>query len=292
MIPLLLIGAAIAVAGYVALVTLEALRPPRRAAAWAIANGMPVSPEALGLEAAEWSLDRDGVRLPVWDLVLRDAGPTVVFVHGWGRSRVDSLARIGPFLGSAGRIVLPDLRGHGDATGSTRLGDAREEADLAELLARLGGQAPVILAGHSMGATLAIRVAAADRTGSAVAAVVALAPYDTVRTPLGCRLVARELPAGPFVGMTLATLAALGIGRPSTLAAAASLRVPLLVVAGEADRVVPCAESRRIAEAGRGDFVAVPGGEHSDLDRVEAAGRAIEAFAARVAAVDPARSGT
>ncbi len=280
MIPLLLIGAAIAVAGYVALVTLEALRPPRRAAAWAIANGLPVSPEALGLEASEWTLERDGVRMPVWDLALRDTGPTVVFVHGWGRSRVDSLARIGPFLGTAGRILLPDLRGHGDGTGSTRLGDAVEEADCAELVGRLGGGARVVLAGHSMGATLAIRVAAADRTGR-IAAVVAIAPYDTVRTPLRCRLVARDLPAGPFVGMTLAALAAFGIGRPSTRAAAAALRVPLLVIAGEADRVVPCEESRGIAEAGRGEFVAVAGGEHADLDRDEAAGRAIEGFVER-----------
>lgn len=283
MVPLLVIGAAIAVVGYIALVTLEALRPPRRAAAWAIANGLPISPEALGLEASEWWLERDGVRLPVWDLVLRDSGPTVVMVHGWGRSRVDSLARIGPFLGSARRIVLPDLRGHGDATGSTRLGDVREEADVAELLDRIGGDGPIVLAGHSMGATLAIRTAAADPTGR-VAAVVALAPYDTVRTPLRCRLVARELPAGPFVGVTLATLAALGIGRPSTLAAATALRVPLLVVAGEADRVVPIDESRRIAEAGRAEFVAIVGGEHSDLDRADDAGRAIEAFTSRVAA--------
>lgn len=283
MIPLLLIGAAIAVAGYVALVTLEALRPPRRAAAWAIANGLPISPEALGLEASEWWLDRDGVRLPVWDLSLRDSGPTVVMVHGWGRSRVDSLARIGPFLGSARRILLPDLRGHGDATGSTRLGDGREEADLAELLGRLDETGPVVLAGHSMGATLAIRVAAAAEPGR-IAAVVALAPYDTVRTPLRCRLVARELPAGPFVGATLAVLAILGIGRPSTLASARSLRVPLLVVAGEADRVVPIDESRRIAEAGRGELVAIAGGEHSDLDRADEAAGAIERFTHRVSA--------
>jgi hypothetical protein len=39
--------------------------------------------------------------------------------------------------------------------------------------------------------------------------------------------------------------------------------------------VVPIDESRRIAEAGRGTFVAIAGGEHSDLDRDEAAGRAI-----------------
>jgi pimeloyl-ACP methyl ester carboxylesterase len=280
-IPLLLIGAAIAVVGYVAIVSIEAIRPPRRAAAWAIANGLPVSPEALGLEAAEWTLSRDGADLPVWDIRIREAGPTVVFVHGWGRSRVDSLARIGPFLGVAGRIVLPDLRGHGDASGSTRLGDAREEADLADLLDRLGGERPIILAGHSMGATLAIRAAAADRSGR-VAAVVAIAPYDSVRTPLRCRLVARDLPAGPFVDATLAALAALGIGRPSTLVAANSLRVPLLVVAGDADRVVPIDESRRVAEAGRGEFIAIAGGEHSDLDRSDRAGEAIGDFRARI----------
>lgn len=279
MIPLLLIGAAIAALGYVAMVTVEALRPPRRTAAWAIANGLPVSPEALGLEASEWTVARDGAALPVWDLRIRDAGPTVVLVHGWGRSRVDSLARIGPFLGFAARLVLPDLRGHGDATGSTRLGDAVEEADLRAIVEALDATGPVVLAGHSMGATLAIRVAAAvDR----VAAVVAIAPYDTVRTPLGCRLVARDLPAGPFVPAVLATLAALGIGRPSTLAAAGSLRVPLLVIAGDRDRVVPIDESRRIAEAGRGELVAIAGGEHSDLDRDEAAGRAIESFMARI----------
>jgi pimeloyl-ACP methyl ester carboxylesterase len=282
-IPLLLIGAAIAAIGYVAVITLEALRPPRRAAAWAIANGLPVSPESLGLEASEWSVSRPGASLPVWDIRIRESGPTVVLVHGWGRSRVDSLARIGPFLGLAARLVLPDLRGHGDATGSTRLGDAVEAADIAAVLDALGdGGRKVVLAGHSMGATLAIRAAVADRSGR-VAAVVAIAPYDTVRTPLRCRLIARECPAGPFVPATLATLATLGIGRPSTLAAAGSLAKPLLVVAGDRDRVVPIDESRRIAEAGRGEFVPIAGGEHSDLDRAEDAGRAIESFLARIA---------
>ncbi|MBM4113711.1 MAG: alpha/beta fold hydrolase, partial [Phycisphaerae bacterium] len=150
---LLVIGAVIAWAIAVGAVAWEALHPPRRTTAWALARGTHPDPEPI---ERPWRLLRhelaDGTTLPYWEIDGDDAnGAVVVIVHGWGRSRWDSLRRVGAFLPRASRLVLPDLRGHGEADGRTSLG-MREPADLVDLLARLD-----VNAGFSAGATAAAR---------------------------------------------------------------------------------------------------------------------------------------
>jgi uncharacterized protein len=232
----------------------------------------------MGLEAKEWWLDVPNARLPVWDIELGDraGGLSVVFLHGWGRSRVDSLGRIAPFLEQAERIVLIDLRGHGEASGRTNLGDG-EERDIAQLVERLP-DGPVLLVGHSLGATIAI---AAASLAPRVLGVIAMAPYDTVRTPLRSRLVVRDLPAGLCVTLALLVLRAFGAQQYSTIDAARRLRCPLLVLHGANDRIVPVAEAEAIARAGKGEFVLVADAEHADIEQREDYARACLAFASR-----------
>ena len=54
--------------------------------------------------------------------------------------------------------------------------------------------------------------------------------------------------------------------RFATLAKAADIHVPTLVVHGDADEIVPFAMGRRVAHAIAGArFLVVPGGHHGDL---------------------------
>jgi pimeloyl-ACP methyl ester carboxylesterase len=200
--------------------------------------------------------------LPVWEIELaeRSGGPAVVLLHGWGRSRIDMLSRLAPFLEVAERVLLVDLRGHGDATGRTTLGDG-DEADIAELLRRLPA-GPVVLVGHSLGAVVALRTAASEP--DRVAGVIAIAPYDTFETPLRMRLAARELPSGLTVRLAVGVLRLLGVRRTSGLAAARAVRCPLLVLQGGRDRISPPAEAAAIAEAGRGRLETFLDAEHAD----------------------------
>ncbi len=272
MIPLVLLlsaGALLALGLGVIAVAWEALHPPRRTVAWALARGTPADPEEL---RRPWRTLRhrldDGAELECWEIEGGDPrGPVVAIVHGWGRSRWDSLRRVEPFLGRASRVLLPDLRGHGESTGRTSLG-AADGDDLRSLLGALApadGATPLLLAGHSMGAGAVIRAAASLRP--APAAVIAIAPYDRVRTPIMARLRLRALPARllglPAVGL----LRLVGVHDAPLTRAAEQLRCPLLVLAAEEDSISPVEDGRAIAATPRSAparFEALPGADHAD----------------------------
>jgi pimeloyl-ACP methyl ester carboxylesterase len=259
-------SAALVYAGTLAGVVREALRPERRTIAWALSRGSPSDPAAWGLPVREWSHGFRGASCPVFDLGDEDpSAPTAIVLHGFARSRYDALARLGPILPHVRRVLLPDLPGHGDAIGrGTRLG-ADEDLFL-ESLAETATKGPLVLVGHSLGATIAIAAASREALAPRTVGVVALAPYERLRTPLGARLELRSMPRRPLLGPAISVLGALGVAERSSGEAAALLRCPLAVVAGEDDPVTPLAEARAIAEKARtGRFLSVPLARHDDF---------------------------
>jgi pimeloyl-ACP methyl ester carboxylesterase len=264
---LLAVATTLVVGLYVWTIARETLRPPQGGAAWALARSMPTTPAEMGLTFRPFTVDCKGFAMPVWEIdvgagALPSGRPSVVLVHGWGRSRIDSLNRLPPFLDVAGRIYLVELRGHGDADGRTTLG-TREADDLAALVATLPSD-PVVLVGHSLGAVASIRCASLPSARARVAGVIAIAPYETLVTPIAARLAARELPGG--VALVLATwlLKLRGIAFYATSDAARALPCPLLVVQGERDRISPAAEAHAIADAAGGRYISLPTAEHAD----------------------------
>jgi pimeloyl-ACP methyl ester carboxylesterase len=87
----------------------------------------------------------------------------LVLVHGFTGSKLDFAPRLGE-LAPLGRVLVPDLRGHGD---STNTGDAKGysleqcASDLLGFLAKLD-IAECDLLGHSMGGMVALRAVLAD----------------------------------------------------------------------------------------------------------------------------------
>lgn len=205
---LLLVALPLAVGVAAAAIARDAVRPPRHTAGWAMARGVPADPGELGLEHESWTLDRPGAALPVWEI--GRGGRAAVFVHGWGESRADVLSRIGDWTGLVDRLVLYDLRGHGDASAASRLGDG-EDADLLALIDALG-EAPVIVVGWGLGAVIAAQ--AARRGRDRIAGVVACAAYDDFGEWLRGRLREASLPARPLVGCALALLRLRGLRPP------------------------------------------------------------------------------
>jgi len=253
-------------AGAVAGVVREALRPERRTIGWALARGLPSEPTAWGLPAREWMFESDGARCPVFEIGDADpAAPTAIVLHGFARSRYDALSRLGPMLPHTTRFLLPDLPGHGDATGrGTRLG-WDEDRLLADLACRHATD-DLLLVGHSLGATIAIHAATHADLAPRVRGVLALAPYEQLRTPLGARLDLRGMPRAALVNPALLTLGALGVRERSTAESAARVAAPLAVLAGEADPVTPIEEARRIARsAPRSRFASIPHARHDDF---------------------------
>ena len=273
-------------AGFVVLIALvmatmrESIHPRRRATGWALGVGWPVDPAGVDGDFEEWTLARPGgVRLPVWDVIgHRKDGPILLLVHGFGRSRLTWLPHLEEWRNRGSRVVMIDLRGHGEALpDGAGLGDADVDdlVALVEVLspARRTGR-PVVVVGRSLGASVGILAAA---EAEAIHGVMAVAPYETLAVPLANRIRLRGLPVFPVVKISILLLGLRGRRARSTRGAASLLTIPLLVVQGDADQISPPGDARAIAEAAsKGRFELVRGaghGDHWDLEpeRLDAA---------------------
>lgn len=191
---------------------------------------------------------------------LEEPDGTVLVVHGiraqglWMRGISQKLAEAGY------RVALVDLRGHGGSTGDTLSFGVQEARDLSqvidELSARglLAGQLGVF--GYSYGATTAIHLAAIDKR---VATVVATAPFANAQEELPHYVrtifpgVGHLVPNVAFEA-TLAEAGKRGDFTPDEARAEVAIKqvqVPVLLLHGLDDLVVPAENSARLRAANR-----------------------------------------
>jgi pimeloyl-ACP methyl ester carboxylesterase len=274
-----------------AMLAYEMVHPPRHTAGYAIARGLACDPGERGLTFTEWTLDRpDGAQLPVWEITTNSRPAhvdpvTAVFIHGWGHSRIDSLARIDVIRPLVDRIVLYELRGHGESAGClSHLGD-REDNDLIALLDRITPSTingppkqKLILVGHSMGAVIGLHTAhrmmrEQHPLAGRIAAIIAYGPYCEFHRSLRGRLKVSGYPARPITDLALLLHRLRGI-RPSSLQPSElhELNTPLLIVHGDMDQVAPIEHADRIVKHlpnVRIDRIA--GGAHADAHLIDPA---------------------
>jgi carboxylesterase len=208
---------------------------------------------------------------------------TVLLLHGFSNAPED-LEPLGARLAARGFVVkAPRLPGHGAgwrAIGSTSHQEWRRAAESALFAARHREEAErVAVVGHSLGALLALDLAARFP----VAAVVALAPPVTPRTPLYpltdvlAPLLWRLVPDG--VGGFLAGMREVLRLRREVLGELAAVAAPLLVVQGGKDHLLTPAAAERLVAKTRGEprrLIALPDAGHDLM--VEAVLTAVPAF--------------
>jgi uncharacterized protein len=222
---------------------------------------LPVwTPDAIGLPYDEISVPTDdGLALPGWYLPAGGmAAPGVVLVHGWESARDRALPHA-QFLHAAGFHVLAlDVRGHG-ANGAESLpisvGEfAMDAAAGVRWLAARDEVAHVGLLGHSLGAAGALVAAATEPLVEAVVGVSTPAdPYSLTRQTF--RLAALPIPG--LLAWPLAWLTTRVYLRPrghtvdgvSAKRAVEAISVPVLLVHGDDDQVVPVGHLARLASA-------------------------------------------
>ncbi len=211
--------------------------------------GAPTAAPAGG-EAVTLHTD-DGLDLAGWFVAApAPRGTTVLVLPGNGGSRADRvpLARA---LGAAGfDVLLPDYRGYGGNPGSpTEEGLAADARAAHRHLVDERGVPParLLLFGESLGAAVAARLARERPVGGVLlrSPFVSLADVGAVHYPfLPVRLLLRDrFPVREHV---------------------AAITVPVAVVAGDADEVVPREQSRAVAAAAGAAYVEVPGARHND----------------------------
>ncbi len=211
------------------------------------------TPAGLGLAHEEVELVAgDGVRLHGWFLPAKGSRLTVLLFHGNAGNISHRLDRaLLMQLRLKVDTFLLDYRGYGRSEGSPDEAGTYEDARAAYRWLAARGTSPerLVLFGESLGSAVATQLA----TVVASRALVLESPFTSV--PDMARAVYPFLPLWPFVRTRYDTLSKIG-----------ALRVPLLILHGERDEVVPFAQGRRVFEAAPEPkrFYAIRGAGHND----------------------------
>jgi pimeloyl-ACP methyl ester carboxylesterase len=205
-----------------------------------------------------------GVRLAGW--LFRTPQPrrgTVVYLHGLGDNRGSSLGLADHFVRLGFDVLAYDSRALGESGGDACTYGFYEKRDLSRALDLVGAKRALVF-GVSLGAAVGLQAAAIDPR---IALVVAVAPFSDLRTA------ARE--RAPFFASQANIDEAFRLAEAeghfradevSPVAAAAGLRIPVLLIHGAEDHETPPAHSQRVFAAlpGPKKLVLVAGARHND----------------------------
>lgn len=215
----------------------------------------------------------DGLTLRAWYRAPEPDQPVVVVFSGNAGNRADRASLGSGLSGTALGVLLTDYRGYGGNPGHpTENGLARDARAAVSYLKERAPENPVVYLGESLGAAVAIELATAEPP----AALILRSPFTSL-VDVG-RVHYPWLPVGALLKDRYPSDERIG-----------SLSVPTLVVAGDADSIVPISQSREIFRIAPGpkQLVVIPGAEHNDAALVDSP-ELIDQIAAFVAeAINP-----
>lgn len=194
----------------------------------------------------------DGLTLQAWRIdPVRSEDVAVLYLPGNGGNRLGRLG-VGRALADQGfTVLLLDYRGYGGNPGRPSEAGLVRDAEAAQAYLREAGFAPeqILYVGESLGTGVAVQLAARVPP----AALLLRSPF----TSLGAA--AQHAFAGLPIGWIVRD-------RFDTLGTIASLHVPVSVLAGSADSVVPPSQSHTVAQAAPDlvDWTELPDVGHND----------------------------
>ena len=194
----------------------------------------------------------DGARIVVWYGKARPGQPTLLYFHGNGGGLADRAERFRRFMGQGWGVYMMAYRGYAGSTGypteANNVADARRAYDA---LVQEGVPAgSIILYGESLGTNLATRMAAEKDS----AGLILEAPYTSVLDI--------ALTDYPFLPVRL-----LLSDRYETDKVLPQVKVPLLIIHGKEDGIIPVSMAQKLAKLANEPkrLVIFPEGDHSDL---------------------------
>jgi fermentation-respiration switch protein FrsA (DUF1100 family) len=245
--------------------------------------GLVPPPSAAGLpgaEAVSFATD-DGLTLGGWYISGQPAAPerllaqrqTTVIVFSGNAGNRSFRAPLAAALAERGlSVLLFDYRGYGGNPGSpTEEGLAADARAARRYVAGRAGSDRVVYLGESLGTGVAVRLAVEQPALSGVegppAALVLRSPFTSL-TDVG-RHHYPFLPVGLMLTDRFASIDRIG-----------EVRCPVLVIAGDRDRVIPVDQSRRLFEAAREPkrLVIIERADHNDYELL-AGRRVLDAIA-------------
>jgi alpha-beta hydrolase superfamily lysophospholipase len=257
--------------GYVSWKSAESLVHPARSVP-------PYAPADVGLAYERVAFTTsDGLRLVGWWMPAgAAANGTVVFLHGYGDSKNQSLA-YAPFLHADGMNVLAfDFRAHGESQGDhTTVGlDEVRDVQAAVSFAKTKSAAPVVLYGLSMGAAAALNAAP---TTPDVRAVVSDSSFATLQNIASNSIThfthLPKYPYGPLAVLFASRIVHEDVSADAPVRAIAHVTVPVLLVQGGADDIAVAATDGAVLHAAdpASQYLYVPAAHHVESHAVDRA---------------------
>jgi pimeloyl-ACP methyl ester carboxylesterase len=222
---------------------------------------------ALYTRAPQGCVDReftgDGLTLRGWHCAV--IGPrrgSVVYLHGVADNRWSAVGVVEWFTQRGFDVIAYDSRAHGQSDGSVCTYGFYEKRDLKGVIDSLPS-GPIVVMGHSLGGAVAIQGAAVDDRITGVIAAEAFSDLRTIATERAPWFLPR-----PVIARALRVAEEHGhfdVAAVNPAAAAASLRIPVLLIHGANDVDTRPDHSRRILVALKGpkQLLLVPGAGHN-----------------------------
>ncbi len=185
-----------------------------------------------GVEDLRLTTD-DGEVLVAWYVPATDGHPLTLYFHGNGGALVDRVPRFLALKASGYGLLAISYRGYGGSTGSPTQKGLMEDGETAYLEARARGYdgARIVLMGESLGTGIAIALAATHEA----AALVLDSPYSS----------AVEVAAAHYAIFPVNWLM---FDRFRSDLAIGDVHIPILVLHGDEDDIIPINLSRRLFE--------------------------------------------
>jgi len=217
-----------------------------------------VDPAQAGMNGVEdlRLMTNDGETLVAWYVPAKDGHPLILYFHGNGGALIDRIPRFRALTASGYGLLAISYRGYGGSTGSPTQKGLMEDGETAYLEARARGYHGdrIVLMGESLGTGVAIALAATHEA----AALVLDSPYSSA-----LEVAAAHYPIFPVKWLMFDRFRSdLAIG---------DVHIPILIVHGDEDDVVPIRLARRLFELANEPkkFMQVSGGKHLVLGLAE-----------------------
>jgi hypothetical protein len=205
------------------------------------------------LQAQETVLDTaDGERVIVWHVPPKDGKPVVLFFHGNGEVLAWRVPRFRAIIADGTGLVALSFRGYGGSSGKpTEAGVLNDGAAAYAFAATHYPPERIVPWGYSLGTGVAVAIAANHPVGK----LILEAPYTSTV----------DVAASLFWYMPVRWLMRDTFRSDERIA---GVKVPLLIMHGEKDTVIPVRFGRRLFDLASGPkrFVPVPLGTHVNLD--------------------------
>jgi fermentation-respiration switch protein FrsA (DUF1100 family) len=195
----------------------------------------------------------DGERIVAWYFPAKDGRQLILYFHGNAGALVDRVPRFRMLTAKGYGLLAVSYRGYGGSTGSPTQRGLMQDGDAAyrEARARGYGGNRVVLMGASLGTGVATALAATHEAAALVLEAPYLSALDVASTHY------------PFFPVSW-----LMLDRFRSDLAIRHVHVPVLMIHGEEDDVIPISSAKRLFELAKEPktFMSVRGGGHLVLE--------------------------